>query len=401
MLAYDMRDSLTPRRVTNAMWDFSWLYGHYEGGPFADFDRATDELAERGFNTVRIETFPLIIGKLDSEGQKVTIPGDPLRNWGPSDIDREHAIAQELVEFMTQVKNKGLHAILSTWNPTCNEFPDMRIDYAENRDAFRAAWKRTLDILGSHDLLEPVLFVDLDQEFPFFSPYAEALQQAGQPQARADAGGGNLAGAMEAAGQTPQQALRPYAWTQAQMLFVRQLMTDMLSYFQWEFPGLRFTYSLTAFWKEVRALDLQQMDVLELHTWIHQPRFDVRSGFNKLTKDRGEHDYADYQRRIDATMKALRPMLLGTMHNKMALAQEWSREAAAPVVTTESWGPWWHMDHPDLTWRWLREWCAECMQLAARYGFWGVTPWNYAHPYWENWKDVSWYQEVNGAFLRS
>lgn len=87
---YDMRSDLNPSRLTIAMWDFSWLYMHYQGGAFEDFDKVTDELLERGFNTVRIDAFPLIIGKLDTADQLVTIPGDFLRNWGPSDKDRLH-----------------------------------------------------------------------------------------------------------------------------------------------------------------------------------------------------------------------------------------------------------------------------------------------------------------------
>ncbi len=39
-----MRDNLSPSRLTIAMWDFSWLYCHYKGGAFEDFDKVTDEL---------------------------------------------------------------------------------------------------------------------------------------------------------------------------------------------------------------------------------------------------------------------------------------------------------------------------------------------------------------------
>jgi hypothetical protein len=78
----DLRDALKPRRVTNAMWDYSWLTQHYSGGAFADFDRAADTLVERGFNTVRIDAFPLVIGALKSEKETITLPGEPLANWG-------------------------------------------------------------------------------------------------------------------------------------------------------------------------------------------------------------------------------------------------------------------------------------------------------------------------------
>lgn len=59
------------------------------------------------------------------------------------------------------------------------------------------------------------------------------------------------------------------------------------------------------------------------------------------------------------------------------------------------------MDNPTLRWDWLADWCAECMRLAEAYQLWGVTPWNYAHPYWENWADIAWYRTVNERFLSS
>ncbi|MBK8880865.1 MAG: hypothetical protein IPN67_00335 [Bacteroidales bacterium] len=105
-LGYDMRNDLAPNRLTIAMWDFSWMFMHYPGGAFEDFDKATDELLERGFNTIRIDAFPLIIGKLDSLNQIVTIPGNPLFNWGQSDKDRLHS-RSELISFM-EVTNQRI-----------------------------------------------------------------------------------------------------------------------------------------------------------------------------------------------------------------------------------------------------------------------------------------------------
>jgi hypothetical protein len=198
-----------------------------------------------------------------------------------------------------------------------------------------------------------------------------------------------------------EQGLTHMAWNSAQLEYVRTLFTEMLAHFQSRYPRLRFTYSLTGFFKEVRSLGLQCVDVLELHMFIHSPRFDVRTGFQELVKDRGKHDYKDYARRLAATFDAVGPMLVKEMQNRVAFAKAWSEEAAAPVVVTEAWGPWWHMDHPDLDWRWLKDWCRQCMVLAAEHGFWGATPWNYSHPYWANWSDVKWYREVNRRFLES
>ena len=173
---YDMRDDLNPKRLTIAMWDFSWMYMHYPGGAFEDFDKAADELIERGFNTVRIDAFPLIIGKLDSLHQPVTIAGDSLRNWGPTDKDRQHDIVNELLEFMKITKDKNISVILSSWGFGCNEFPDILNDYT-NMEFFWHAWEKTLNILADQDLLDHVLYVDFDQEFPYFSPFNSHLNK--------------------------------------------------------------------------------------------------------------------------------------------------------------------------------------------------------------------------------
>ncbi len=386
---YDIREHLTPRRATIAMWDFSWLHAHYPGGSFADFDRVTDELLERDFNAVRIEAFPWIVGQLKRPDEAVTISGNPLANWGMSDRDREHAVGSELAEFMAITRRKRIGVILSTWGSGCREYLDRQ------PEAFLAVWEKTLSFLQERDLLDHVLYVDLDQEFPYFSVHQQQLNEL----AREQTGGNPGEDAMSAAGRRKPQ--RELAWNDAQLDFVGDLFNRSLAHFQRLYPAQRFTFSLTGFWNECRLLDLKAFDVLELHCWIHGARFDNRTGFNELVKDRGRHDYADYQRRIDDTFRSVRPMLVGEMHRRLAMAAAWAAELSAPLTTTEAWGPWWHMDHPQLRWDWLRDWCAECNALAGQYGFWGSTPWNYSHPYWQNWQDIAWYREVNRAFLES
>jgi hypothetical protein len=206
---YDMRNDLNPSRLTIAMWDFSWIYMHYPGGAFENFNKVTDELIERGFNTVRIDAFPLIIGKLDSLNQIVTIEGDPLRNWGPSDKDMQHTIVSELVEFMQITKEKGLYVILSSWGFGCKEYPEILNDYADQK-TFWFAWEKTIDILAENDLLGHVLYVDFDQEFPYFSPFNSKLNEFGKAPST------KIKDKMEAAGQV-ELSFEKYAWNNTQM----------------------------------------------------------------------------------------------------------------------------------------------------------------------------------------
>ena len=396
-VVYDMRTGLDPSRLTIAMWDFSWLTMHYKGGAYEDYDKVTDELLERGFNTVRIDAFPLVIGKLGALDQKVTIPGMPLENWGPSDKDRKHAIVSELLDFMTVTKRKNIKVILSSWGYGAKEFPNIKDDYMD-METFWKAWEKTLDLLKANDLIDHVAYVDFDQEFPWFSPFLKELERLGLEKTHDDTQDDPLLQAMEAAGKAEQ-----LSWNAAQMAFVKNYMEKTLGHFQKRYPELRFTFSLTSFWKEVRALKVTGFDVLELHFWMTTSgRFHSRVPFGAITKNRDKNqDYKDYMDRLEKTMQAIRPMLLKDMHNQLAWAKEWSEEIAAPLTTTEAWGPWWHMDHKDLDWQWLYDWCEEGMGLSSEYGLWGTTPWNFSHPYWNNWDNVQWYKKVNTRFLQN
>ncbi len=373
---YDMRDDLEPERMTIAMWDFSWLYGHHPGGPFEDWAKSLDELKERRFNTVRIDAFPLIISTLEAEGKETYLhPADPLANWGQSTVDCEHNVKKELVEFIRLAKEKGVYVILSSWGQ------GDKSAFSE-RAVFWQAWELVLDTLKENDLLDPIVYVDFDQEYPYFSPTSPRLNELGKED------------------DSKNDSIPGFQWKPNQMAFVKDYFESTLKHFQKKYPSLRFTFSLTSYWKEVRSLGIEHFDVLELHCWLDQGRWGVRTDFGSMTKNRDRTiDHREYMQDIRDTLKAIRPMLLKNMHNQLQYAHEWSEEIAAPLVTTEAFGPWWHMDHPDLEWQWLYDWCEQCMALSSDYGFWGSTPWNYSHPYWENWSNTEWYQRVNGNFL--
>lgn len=363
------------------MWDYSWIKMHHAGGAFEDFEVQLRSLLDRGFNTVRIDALPLIIGALDADEDAVTFAADPSAAWGYTRQAHSHRPVSALTEFMAAAKRLGVYVVLSSWGVEAQEFPNLRRRYLD-RSLFRGAWNRVLDLLGNAGLLDHVLYVDLDQEFPFFSPFGSELAAIG-------------------ASDPATAALAPgHRWTAAQRGYARGLFDEMLSHFQRRYPGLRFTYSFTSFFEDVREMAYDGFDVLEVHLWSLGKRFLNRTGFAELERTREDYDYTDYQRRVDETLAAIRPMMLARMHNQLAFVREWGREIAAPVTTTEAWGPWWHMDNPTLRWDWLADWCAECVSLAADYELWGITPWNYSHPYWRNWSDPTWYRSVNEGFLR-
>jgi hypothetical protein len=51
------------------MWDFSWIERRWDDAGYEDWDRALDELRERGYDAVRIDPFPHLLST------------DPHKTW--------------------------------------------------------------------------------------------------------------------------------------------------------------------------------------------------------------------------------------------------------------------------------------------------------------------------------
>jgi hypothetical protein len=49
------------------MWDFSWILRHHKFGEFEDWDQVLQELAERGYNAIRMDAMPQFVAA-DTDG---------------------------------------------------------------------------------------------------------------------------------------------------------------------------------------------------------------------------------------------------------------------------------------------------------------------------------------------
>ena len=58
---FDMRDWLSPRRLTIVMWDQAFLLRHIPGESFEDYDKVLDDCVGRGYNTLRLDPLPDLI----------------------------------------------------------------------------------------------------------------------------------------------------------------------------------------------------------------------------------------------------------------------------------------------------------------------------------------------------
>jgi hypothetical protein len=68
-----------PRAIT--MWEFSWIERRWPGAGYEDWDRALDELHDRGYDAVRIDPFPHLLAT-DPHKTWILWPEWSVQDWG-------------------------------------------------------------------------------------------------------------------------------------------------------------------------------------------------------------------------------------------------------------------------------------------------------------------------------
>ncbi|MDD6800005.1 MAG: cellulase-like family protein [Firmicutes bacterium] len=367
---FDMRDYLTPRRLTMVMWDYAFITRHMKGDSFEDYDRVLDELIERGYNTVRIDPMPQIID-LSDPGKIITSPGHPDSPFTPWDrVEKFEGPAGEwLIEFMEKLNKRGLYYCLSAWNAGFDNAV-----YGKSLPELTEQWKVMLREWKKRFGFKNCIYVDLSNEFPYFL------------------------------GSYLNTSIAHYngRWSKEWNDYVRKDVNSCLWSIRDEFPEVRFTVSLHG---DTKWIDLDlELDVMDIHFYADaDPRFTARTQFDKHCSEFFKSDalYKDFSDRATKTHGIMAPMLRAGQRNKLGAFASWSESAGIPLVTTESWASWFYIDHKDLDWEWLLEWAEWSVEDAVEFGMWGWTPHNYCQPQFETWKDVKWHRRLTEKFLRS
>ena len=383
---FDMREGLTPNRLTMAMWDQAFVLRHGPGGSFADFDRVLDETIERGYNTVRLDPMPQWVDL--SRPEKVLAWPDPKMPMMPWcwNTGVEGPVGTWIIEFMEKLLARPfLHYTLSAWwfcnvppaqdqlGPPVLRLPRTHEEGAEMWLEMLREWKRRFGF-------DRLVYMDLANEVPFFFPgFRERLKAA----TGAD---------WDAPVLSPEQNQ-----------FVAAELNGALRMLRREFPELRYTCSIHG---DLRWLDIPvELDCLDVHFYADaDPRWTERTRFNEFIKDglfSNSAWHAELSQRCGAAQAAIAPMLRARQRYKLSQFAAWAQQRGAPLTTTESWASWFYYDAPDLDWGWLLEWAAWTVEDAIDYRMWGWTPHNYVQPQFANWQDVQWHQRLNQRFLNS
>ena len=65
------------------------------------------------------------------------------------------------------------------------------------------------------------------------------------------------------------------------------------------------------------------------------------------------------------------------------------------AVITESYGPCYWPDHPDVSWEWYKHYNGDSARIAASMPFEGISLSNYGEPLFSLWNDEDWHRNAN------
>lgn len=341
------------------MWDFSWLERRWPGAGYEDWDRALDELQERGYDALRIDAYPHLVA-LDPQRTWELLPVWNQQDWGSPALTRVQ-VQPALNQFLAKCRERGLQVGLSSWFR--NDRDNSRL-LLTSPEKLGQAWLQTLRSIDEANLLDTLLYVDLCNEFPLhlWAPYFSPDANDDEPIQR----------------DTPEG---------------QRWMSESIALLRAAYPTLDYCFSFTTEFSVHQ--DVTVHDLLELHIWMPQwsdfyeqvgYRYERFSsiGYENLV----QHAEALYRSRPHHWQEALR--------QGIELAAEWSRVARKPLITTECWGVIDYKDWPLLNWDWVKELCELGVQTASATGRWvALATSNFCAPQFVGmWRDISWHRRL-------
>lgn len=354
--------------IAIAMWDFSWLERRWTGAGYENWDDALDQLAERGYDAVRIDAFPHLLAS-DPEREWQLLPIWSEHDWGAPGPLRVSDVRSSLIEFITACRARGIRVALSSWYRQDTTDARMLLDSPVHQ---ANAWIAVLDTVADAGLSDQILYVDLANEFPLtmYNPYAYP----------------------DGAGAVTQSRTSPR---------LRSWMAEAIADVRGKHPNYDYCYSFTSELTNARAQDVSALDLLELHIWMAEAQtsdfyqrigYDIeRSSFDPASYAALQHAEQVYRR--DAAH--WRSQLTAMIDN----AARWSRDTDKPLVSTECWAVITYKDWPGLDWEWVKELCEFGVHTALATGRWAaIASSNFCGPQFEGmWRDIAWHRRITDA----
>ena len=343
------------------MWEFSWIERRWEGAGYEDWDRALDELQDRGYDAVRIDPFPHLLAA-DPHKTWTLLPEWNTQVWGSPDVNRI-VLLPALFQFLGKCRDRKIKAGLSTWFRQDQDNTRMTITGPE---IMAAQWIRTLDLIAEAGLLDIILYADLCNEWPgdAWAPFLKPHLEFGQWDDHAS-----------------------LAWMHKAIALVRA-----------RYPQVPLLFSCSSDRVEnYGEQDLSDFDLLDPHVWMTQENgeeFYKITGYNYERFD--PKGYTNLSLKANETYGARPEYWQNLLTRKIDRLTAVSEKISIPLITTECWAIVDYKDWPLLKWDWVKDLCALGAGKAAASGQWlAIASSNFCGPQFVGmWRDKEWHRKV-------
>ena len=350
-----------PRAIT--MWDFSWLERRWPGAGFEDWDLALDELTERGYNAVRIEAYPHLVG-VNPTKEWVLDEVWNQQDWGSPDRIKVQ-VQPALNEFIRKCGERDIRVGLSSWYRTDTTHQEMTITTPE---IMAQRWINTLKTIEDAGLLDNILYVDLCNEWPgnIWAPFFNALYP------KVYWGQWDAPESME--------------WMKKAIALVREAYPDL---------PLVFSTDSQDLWRFKN--DLSYFDLVEHHIWMaNQNQGEFLKAIDYKNGRFDPQAYKNVQANAERVYREKPDYWSGLLIKQIDAMAETARGIGKPLITTECWGIIDYKDWPMLNWDWVKDLCEMGVKEAAATGQWvGIATSNFCAPQFVGmWRDVEWHRRL-------
>ncbi|WP_029906925.1 cellulase-like family protein [Prevotella sp. 10(H)] len=361
--------SVSARAIT--MWDFSWLERRWAGAGYEDWDEALDQLAERGYNAVRIDAYPHLIAKNSTKKWMLNEVWNQ-QVWGSPDLN-EVQIQPNLNKFLEKCRTRDIKVGLSSWYRQDTDNTVMTITTPE---IMADCWIKTLKSIEADGLLDAVMFVDLCNEWPgnLWAPYFSS--------------------------QYPH-----VVWGQWYKEESLKWMKTALKIMKEEYPEMPFLFSFDyGDVEKYNEVDTSFLDLYEHHIWmVHQNNSEFYKAVGYKDGQFSPQAYKSVVANAEKLYREKPQYWQQLLVDKIEQMAKVARQNKRLVVTTECWGIVDYKDWPLLDWGWVKELCELGTITAANTGVWiGIATSNFCGPQFVGmWRDIEWHKRLTNIIKNS
>ena len=390
-------------RLTIAMWDFSWLSDQGKGGSYENLEQRVVEAVERGYNTLRVDCFPSRVLEKTTSLTSGLNPGERkgLPGWGRVTTSFSCNALEKLKQFADICRKHKIWLGLDSWDKAHmirRNYPmlfqdanssiiPVSIEEKVFRD-FGHTWVEALRLMREEGILERAVWVAPMNEVPHFATRSiESIRQIGA----LDQNEGDVKMEMN------QKLNDRYRLIN---LWMAEEIKDEISR-----ENIPLSYSSLS--QEQFAKRLPEIyDVVDVH---YMPPVimneDERNELAAITRGVRENfqgfETMDMKRYSELWDRACRNNYAAMLARTISYMNTVLENLVFPsgkrmqAVITESFGPCYWPDHPDVSWVWYKQYNADAARIAAALPFEGISLSNYGEPIFSLWDDVDWHRNTN------